>query len=152
RLSIRGEQSILQQLRELRGCENLVRDAEKLFATDIEQQVFVVRSGRFCVEVKTKRATPRSRAAARATHADGETRGPAPGSPPASLDALADRVEGLEAAMRALHKAVQDLATLAVKAAAAARAPAPAPSAPMPTLDEPPPPAPQRVEDAAIAL
>src|SRR5262245_54582139 len=98
RLEVRGEQAILQQLREIRGCEGLIRDAERLFGQQVQEQAYVVRGGRFCIEVQTGvRKT-------RASKTDDVIAEPSAGASSEQIEQLHKRIDGLEAGMRALQK------------------------------------------------
>lgn len=112
RFEVQGEPAILQQLRQLKGCENLARDAERLFAATPADGAFLAREGRWNIELTLEPVAYKPERTAPASAVQAE-----------ELARMAERIDGLEASVRALQKMLQDVAKTAIRAVTLAESP-----------------------------
>lgn len=110
RLEVQGEEAILQQLRDLKGCEPLAKDAQRLFSAQASSVgSYVARENRWIVEINPQAAAK----AANASQSD-------PALASEQIEQLHKRIGALEGTIRALQKLVEEALKQAAKAAAVA--------------------------------
>jgi hypothetical protein len=119
RLEVLGEEAILQQLRDLKGCEPLAKDAQRLFTAPASTVgSYVARENRWIVEINPQ-AAPKPASAAQPDAAVANEQ----------IEHLHKRIGALEGSIRALQKLVEEALKQSAKAAAAAQQSASRPQA-----------------------